>query len=131
MGRIAKPRSSDGGDCCVPPARAVWEVGRGGFAHHDLGVALWRRAKCAFVHSAAPHRLVPGVADSHTVMGPTAKRRSSDVGDCCVPPAQVVGRGGLRAQHDLRLALWRRQASASVHSAAPQRLMPGVADSHT
>ena len=53
LDRIAKLRSSDFGDFCVPPARAVGSGGRGGFAHHDRGLALWRRPTGVSVHSAA------------------------------------------------------------------------------
>eukprot|EP00966_Prymnesium_polylepis_P291644 6736040-Prymnesium_polylepis.1 len=59
LGRMAKLRSSDCGDYCVPPARTVGS-GSGGFAHYDLGLALWRRPTCASLHLAALSALASG-----------------------------------------------------------------------
>ena len=65
-------------------------------------------------------RLLPGVADSHTVFCSIATLRSSDLGDCDVPPVRAVcgvGRGSFASRPRVGV-VWRCPTGASVHSAA-------------
>jgi hypothetical protein len=120
LGRIATLRSSDLGDCGVPPARTV-ESGRG--AASRITAEGWRCGQTSDGRMCAlrcARRLLPGVADSHTALGRKATLHSSDLGDCDVPPVRAVcgvGRGSFASRPRVGV-VWRCPTGASVHSAA-------------